>query len=85
MYKRERRGKRIYSLCRLALYLSVYLNQFNPVSLNLVCTYYMNTYLGMGHGYGEALNPLLRVGGVLGLQYKGLVSCEDLERLGYVP
>ena len=45
----------------------------------------MNTYLGMGHGYGEALNPLLRVGGVLGLQYKGFVSCEDLERLGYVP
>ena len=39
----------------------------------------------MSFGYGQALDPLLCVGPVLGLQDEGLVVGEDLEGLRDVP
>lgn len=40
--------------------------------------------LGVGHGYAEALRPLLRVLTVFGLENQRLVAGEYLERLGDV-
>ena len=41
--------------------------------------------LGVRDRHSEALDPLLGVAGVLGFQHVGFVSCEDLERLRYIP